>query len=197
MPIGPSDSGKQVLLNRLSDLLSATPKQKMELPNYEELDVPSPEQDPYDKALGIKAIRMHTPRPPQFQPEPLVDPSLAPDFNQIRKYAPDIQGLVHSVKIGPTTDMMRYVDASNKLYNTRWKPQDVQSLSLLGISNPRTGNISINTNSQDTPGVDDQDYSKIATLGHELAHVMGREHGVGPEEIEDLIRQLRIKGVFK
>lgn len=182
MPIGPSDNA--ILIRRMQELLSASPKQKILWPNIETIGVPGPD----DKELGIVV-----PRPAQYQPEPLLDPSIARDFNQIRKYAPDVQGQVKSVRIGPTDDFMQYLDLTNKTTGSKWKPSDVQNLNLRGVTNPRTGNVSMNTNFDDSDETD----SRLAILGHELTHTMGLDHETGSREIEKLIQVLKMKGIFK
>lgn len=176
------------LIRRLRQILNEpSDKQKKSLPNFEEFELPIEDN---------KKVKVKVPRPAQYQPEPMVEPSLSEAYNEIRKQAPNIQGFTKKVRLGPTDDILGRLDIQNRINdnlknrNPRFGPEDFEDLNLLGITNTNTKDVTLNQRLRN-------DSEMSPTMGHELAHVMDKDHGDGPEEVQEIIRKLRLAKIFK
>lgn len=155
-----------------------SPMQKSELPNQVRVQVP-----------GAGAISI--PRPPQFQPPPeAVGADASRAVQQLLTIAPSLQGFIRRVQVGPTEDVMKLINRNRN--GTRqifvegkrpWDPSEFKSLNLMGLTNLRTGDISLNPRTRNEPLAE---WNLPSVLTHEAAHAAG----YGPEEVPEQARTL-------
>lgn len=160
-------------ISRLRELWdSPTPNQKISSKNVEVFDLPG---------AGPTIV----PHPPQFQPAPqVVGTDVARALDQLMHIAPALQGRINRVQYGPTLDMQ---DAINGDY----KSDDLPRLSVLGLTNTKTGNISLNPRIDPTLyGLDDPEYRFMPTLAHEATHAAGYHAETEPDEANKIVQHL-------
>lgn len=171
-------------LKRLQELWnSPTPQQKFDAPRYE--------------VFNEDGEQMFVPHPPQFQPYPEVVGSseLARAVKSFIDLAPALQGRIGKVQVGPTADMVRRLDKSNAMVGSsrKWHPEDLSQTGLLGVTNMRTGNVSLNPRlTVNEPN--DNHYDIRDVLAHELTHVAGYGDETRPDEAGNILEQLRRSG---
>lgn len=145
---------------------------------------------------GSTTIRM-PPRPahaPGFQKDPFAVGSteLARMLRQLLGIAPELRERVNQVQQGPTSDVGNELARIYPLQfpEPRLTPDQFGTLNLLGLTNMKTGNISLNP-TLGLPGHEDpQD-----VLAHELTHAAGYQSHEGgmQDEAADLSSKLRLK----
>lgn len=182
------DPLRDALLAKLRGLWDEpTPRQKMSLPNVEAMNLPGPDGD----------LPVIVPHPPQFQPAPqVVGQDLGRSVNDALKIAPSLQGRVGHVQYGTTPDVMNDIDESNKLVMKRGDGRifdpisDFPNTNLLGLTNMRTGNISLSPRLDQHLYRDEFTASPTKVLGHEMTHAAGYPDEKTPDTGGDLFQQL-------
>jgi hypothetical protein len=166
-------------------------------------DVPSVGQLEYAETIN-KALRSNGPKQSVDVYGDAVDVPIAPGFTnkttnvvgspelgkaveKLFTLVPALRGLAPSVIANPTTDSFGEIDRSNRktikdLNGTIFDPYtDFPRLNLLGITNTKTKNITINprldSDELTRAIVGDRPYERrlelLDTLGHEFSHVAG------------------------
>lgn len=105
-------------------------------------------------------------RPGQFRPYPLVigQPDVARSVDQILQIAPQLQGEIKQIQVGPTKDVVDQLARSNL------SPYTYDRSNLLGTTDMMNGNVSINPRLTGPYG----NQGLLAkTLVHELSHTKG------------------------
>lgn len=124
---------------------------------------------------------------PDLPPTPIfTDPPVlgggqvaAQHVRKLMNLAPTLRGLVKSIQVGPSEDVLGYLVESNKRFGTNYSIQDFGDLNLRGLTNTKTGKITLN------PNMDPLEQEEI--LAHELAHI-GAKYGK-VESIADLAQK--------
>lgn len=171
-------------LQRLQELWSPSPRQKLGLPNTETFDLPG---------AGPTIV----PHPPQWQPAPeAVGTDVGNALHGLLKIAPGLQGRIGRVQYGPTTGIMDLIDKSNTRQGTHYGPEDLPQLNVMGAHSPLTHDIWLNpaTDPQNHP---DNGWDAPAVLAHEVTHAAGYRSEKEPEEARALFNLLRSKGTLK
>lgn len=175
------------------------------------LDEPSADQRsawPRQTEVNVPgAEHIHIPSPPQFQPRPY---GVGQDTNQaldaLINFAPSLQPMIRKVEMGPNEAVMESINHNRpgdrviRESNPRiveegrqpWKPWDFMRLNLLGITNPFSGDITLNPRLR-TDG--NAEYSVPSVLAHEATHAAGYAPEAKPEEARNLINKMGLEGL--
>lgn len=164
--------GRAESINKLRELWDEpSALQKLALPNSEVLH------------LDTENGRVPTiiPHPPQFQPRPLgVGQDVGKLLEQILTFAPALQGRIGKVQFGPSQPMF------NALRDSRFHPEDLERLNIMGATSMSTGDIGLNPSVlTDTSG-----FSLPATLAHEVTHAAGYANEQHPEVARRIVNKL-------
>ena len=141
---------------------------------------PAPTQWQSDELPPVK-------RPGMFSPDPTIvgDPMFVQMAHRMLKMAPELRSRTPNIMQGPNEDFMELMDASPKVAHLKASPDyGYGAINKLGLTNMRTGKISVNPGIAHEPGITG------AVMAHELMHAGGHDHGPEVEAAEQAAGKL-------